>query len=129
MTGGQSLCKALLENTTLEHLILTSNELSEPTAAAMAQVAIHNSTLRKVDLSCNTLGQVSHLHVWTDHEHCTLIRNALRCCHVCKRTSECTFKKGTCPYVILNISLITPLFANVIIFTLVLSDGGLEFSK
>lgn len=58
--GGQSLCKALLENATLEHLILASNEMSEPTAAAMAQVAIHNSTLRKVNLSCNTLGQVSY---------------------------------------------------------------------
>lgn len=36
--GGQAMCKALVKNTTLVELNLGSNDLGEPTAAALAQV-------------------------------------------------------------------------------------------
>ena len=36
--GGQTMCKALMKNATLEELNLGSNDLGEPTAAALAQV-------------------------------------------------------------------------------------------
>ena len=37
--GGQAMCKALVKNTTLVELNLGSNDLGEPTAAALAQVS------------------------------------------------------------------------------------------
>ena len=37
--GGQAMCKALLKNTSLVELNLGSNDLGEPTAAALAQVS------------------------------------------------------------------------------------------
>ena len=60
-TGGQALCRALMKNTTLEEVNVGSNEMTEPTAAVLAQVVIHNTTLSHVDLSCNRLGPVSIL--------------------------------------------------------------------
>ena len=40
-------------------LDLSGNDLAEPTAAIMSQVVIHNTTVKKLDLSCNRLGPVS----------------------------------------------------------------------
>lgn len=37
--GGQAMCKALVKNTSLVELNLGSNDLGEPTAAALAQVS------------------------------------------------------------------------------------------
>lgn len=47
-----------MKNSTLSELNMGSNSLSEPTAALMAQVVVHNTTLQKLDLSCNRLGPV-----------------------------------------------------------------------
>jgi len=54
--GGQAVCRSLLKNTTLHHLNLGSNDLTEPTAAILSQVVVQNSTLSTIDLSCNRLG-------------------------------------------------------------------------
>ena len=59
LIGGQALCRALMKNTTLKDVNVGSNEMTEPTAAVLAQVVIHNTKLTHIDLSCNRLGPVS----------------------------------------------------------------------
>uniref|UniRef100_A0A8C5HPG3 T-complex-associated-testis-expressed 1 n=1 Tax=Gouania willdenowi TaxID=441366 RepID=A0A8C5HPG3_GOUWI len=56
--GGQAFGKTLLNNKTLLELDLGATGLTTSTASPLSDALEHNTTLRKINLSCNKLGQV-----------------------------------------------------------------------
>ncbi|CAG09190.1 unnamed protein product [Tetraodon nigroviridis] len=57
--GGEAIARAL-RNSSLSHLHLGANELTQRTAVTLAKALLKNKTLRSLNLSCNKLGVVSN---------------------------------------------------------------------